>query len=55
MIGQIAAKMSKTGTAGYIVSFPIPEVVAGINAFMLGAQIGQSGFQGEDRLGEHLV
>jgi simple sugar transport system substrate-binding protein len=30
--------MSKTGTAGYIVSFPIPEVVAGINAFMLGAQ-----------------
>ena len=39
VIGQIAAKMSKTGTAGYIVSFPIPEVVAGINAFMLGAQI----------------
>ena len=37
-IGQIAAKMSKTGTAGYIVSFPIPEVVMGINAFMLGAQ-----------------
>jgi simple sugar transport system substrate-binding protein len=38
VIGQIAARMSKTGTAGYIVSFPIPEVVAGINAFMLGAQ-----------------
>jgi simple sugar transport system substrate-binding protein len=38
VIGQIAAKMSKSGTAGYIVSFPIPEVVAGINAFMLGAQ-----------------
>ncbi|MGE0213070.1 MAG: BMP family ABC transporter substrate-binding protein [Parvibaculaceae bacterium] len=38
VIGQIAAKMSKTGTAGYIGSFPIPEVVAGINAFMLGAQ-----------------
>ncbi len=55
VIGQIAAKMSKTGTAGYIVSFPIPEVVAGINAFMLGAQIGQSRFQGEDRLGEYLV
>jgi len=36
--GQIAAKMSKTGVAGYIVSFPIPEVVAGINSFMLGAQ-----------------
>ena len=38
VIGQIAAKMSKTGIAGYIVSFPIPEVVMGINAFMLGAQ-----------------
>src|SRR5688500_172446 len=38
IIGQIAAKMSKTGLAGYIVSFPIPEVIMGINAFMLGAQ-----------------
>jgi len=38
VMGQIAAKMSKTGVAGYIVSFPIPEVVSGINAFMLGAQ-----------------
>lgn len=38
VIGQIAARMSKTGIAGYIVSFPIPEVIAGINAFMLGAQ-----------------
>ena len=38
IIGQIAAKQSKTGLAGYIVSFPIPEVVMGINSFMLGAQ-----------------
>ncbi len=38
VIGQIAAKMSKTGVAGYIGSFPIPEVVRGINSFMLGAQ-----------------
>ncbi len=38
VIGQIAAKMSKTGVAGYIASFPIPEVVMGINAFLLGAQ-----------------
>ena len=36
--GVIAAKMSQTGVAGYIASFPIPEVVMGINAFMLGAQ-----------------
>ena len=38
VMGQIAAKVSKSGTAGYIVSFPIPEVVMGIDAFMLGAQ-----------------
>jgi basic membrane protein A len=38
VMGEIAAKMSKTGVAGYIVSFPIPEVVMGINSFMLGAQ-----------------
>jgi len=38
IIGQIAAKMSKKGVAGYIVSFPIPEVIMGINSFMLGAQ-----------------
>ncbi|MEO0328378.1 MAG: BMP family ABC transporter substrate-binding protein [Pseudomonadota bacterium] len=36
--GQIAAKTSKTGVAGYIASFPIPEVVRGINSFILGAQ-----------------
>ena len=38
IIGQIAAKISKSGIAGYIASFPIPEVVMGINAFILGAQ-----------------
>ena len=38
IIGQIAAQMSKSGVAGYIASFPIPEVVRGINAFLLGAQ-----------------
>jgi len=36
--GQIAAKMSKSGIIGYIVSFPIPEVISNINATMLGAQ-----------------
>src|SRR5215469_14627763 len=36
--GQIAAKMSKAGVLGYIVSFPISEVISGINATMLGAQ-----------------
>jgi basic membrane protein A len=36
--GVIAGKMSKKGVLGYIVSFPIPEVISGINATMLGAQ-----------------
>jgi simple sugar transport system substrate-binding protein len=36
--GIIAAKVSKSGSAGYIASFPIPEVVMGINSFVLGAQ-----------------
>ncbi len=38
VIGKIAGRMTKSGTIGYIVSFPIPEVVRGINAFMLGLQ-----------------
>jgi simple sugar transport system substrate-binding protein len=36
--GQIAGKMSKTGVLGYIGAVPIPEVISGINATMLGAQ-----------------
>ena len=38
ILGQIAAKMSKTGTAAYIGSFPIPEVVQGVNSFAIGAR-----------------
>ena len=38
IMGEIAAKTSKNHTVGYIASFPIPEVVSGIDAFMLGAQ-----------------
>ena len=36
--GVIAGSISEKGEAGYIASFPIPEVVMGINAFVLGAQ-----------------
>jgi len=38
MAGIIAGKMSKTGTLGFVGSFPIPEVLRNINAFTLGAQ-----------------
>ncbi len=36
--GVAAARMSKTHRLGYIASFPIPEVVRGVNAFLLGAR-----------------
>jgi len=38
LAGLIAGHMSKSGIAGYVAAFPIPEVVQGINAFILGAQ-----------------
>ena len=37
IIGHIAGKESKSNVVGYIASFPIPEVVRGINAFYLAA------------------
>lgn len=36
--GIISGKMTKSNTIGYIASFPIPEVVMGINAAYLGAK-----------------
>lgn len=36
--GIVAAKMTKSNTIGYIASFPIPEVIMGINAAYLGAK-----------------
>ncbi|MFO1170693.1 MAG: BMP family ABC transporter substrate-binding protein [Hyphomicrobiaceae bacterium] len=38
VVGLIAGKMTKTNTIGYIASFPIPEVVMGINATYLAAK-----------------
>jgi simple sugar transport system substrate-binding protein len=38
VIGTIAGAMSETGIGAYIGSFPIPEVVMGINAFHLAAR-----------------
>ncbi len=36
--GAIAARLSESGKAGYVASFPIPEVIRGVNAFLLGMQ-----------------
>jgi simple sugar transport system substrate-binding protein len=38
VIGHIAGKMTKTNTIGYIASYPIPEVIRGINAAYLAAK-----------------
>lgn len=38
VIGHIAGHMTETNTVGYIASFPIPEVVRGINAAYLAAK-----------------
>lgn len=36
LAGVLTGKMSKTGIAGYVAAFPIPEVLQGINAFTRG-------------------
>jgi basic membrane protein A len=36
--GVIAGRLSKTGVAGYVASVPVPEVVQGMDAFLLGMQ-----------------
>jgi basic membrane protein A len=36
LAGIVAGSMTKTGVAGYVAAFPIPEVVMGINAFTRG-------------------
>lgn len=38
VVGLIAGKMTKTNILGYVASFPIPEVIRGINATILAAR-----------------
>lgn len=38
LTGLVAGKMTKTNTIGYVGSFPIPEVIRGINAFTKGVR-----------------
>lgn len=38
VLGTIAGHVSKSGVVGYVASFPIPEVIMGINAFILAAR-----------------
>ena len=45
LAGIAAARMSKSGLAGYVAGFPIPEVLQGINAFTLGMRSVNPGAQ----------
>lgn len=38
LVGMIAGAMSKTSQLGYVVTYPIPEVISSINAYTLGAR-----------------
>lgn len=38
LTGLVAGKMTKSNVLGYVASFPIPEVIRGINAFTKGAR-----------------
>lgn len=38
LTGMVAGRMTKSNQLGYVASFPIPEVIRGINAFTLGAR-----------------
>ena len=38
VIGTIAGMLTKTNVGGYLATFPVPEVVSGINSFQLAAQ-----------------
>ncbi len=38
LLGVLAGGLSKSGTLGYVASFPIPEVIRNIDAYTLGAQ-----------------
>ena len=38
VVGHIAGRITKTNKIGYIASFPIPEVIMGINSYFLHAQ-----------------
>jgi simple sugar transport system substrate-binding protein len=38
LAGYLAGQVSRSGSAGYVAGFPVPEVIQGINAFTLGMQ-----------------
>ena len=53
--GHIAGHMTKSNIVGYIGSFPIPEVIRGINAAYIHAKDVNPDVQIQNNLGLHLV
>ena len=43
LAGWLAGRVSRSGIAGYVAGFPVPEVVQGINAFALGMRAARPG------------
>jgi simple sugar transport system substrate-binding protein len=43
LAGLLAGSVSKSGVAGYVAGFPVPEVIQGINAFALGMRAANPG------------
>ena len=55
LAGWLAGRTSRSGVAGYVAGFPVPEVVQGINAFALGMRAANPKRDGARGLAEHLV
>ena len=52
LAGIAAGKSTKTNKLGYVYAFPIPQTLDNIDAFELGAQVGEP--QGEDLHRQHV-
>ena len=55
IIGQIAGKMTKSNTIGYVGAFPIPEVVVGHQLLLPRRAIGEPEREDQGRVGQFLV
>ena len=55
LAGWLAGQASRSGVAGYVAGFPVPEVVQGINAFTLGMRAANPKAQVRVLWLEHLV
>ena len=55
LAGLLAGKTSRSGIAGYVAAFPVPEVLQGINAFALGMRAANPKAQVKRAVAQQLV